>query len=302
MWILIAICAASFQTSRNVLARGIVREVSPALNTWARFAFNLPLSALVLLLISLWQGSLRTPAGFYAWCFGTAAAQLLGNVALVSAFRRSSFAESIVLHKLEVVFAALIGVFFFAEVPSPKGWVGVLICGVGVLLVNLGRDQGLSGWRRAFHFDLGALQAMSSGILLVLTSFFLKEATAVLVEANPQVGEGRFQATVNTLFHTVWMQVALATTYLVAVTPGQLARIRRHWRRMALIGAVGFSGSICWFWAYSLALVAYVKAVGQVELLYSVLISVFFFREQDVLRKLPGMALVVAGILMVIWK
>ncbi|MEE8585605.1 MAG: DMT family transporter [Acidobacteriota bacterium] len=302
MWILIAICAASFQTVRNTLARSIVGQVSPALNSWARFAFNLPFSAFLLLLVSLWHGSLKTPAGFYAWCFGTAAAQLVGNVALVSAFRRSSFAESIVLHKLEVVFAALIGALFFAEAPSPQGWAGVLVCGAGVLLINLGRDKGLSGWRKAVHFDLGALQAISSGILLVLTSFFLKEATAMLVEANPQLGDGRFQASVNTLFHTVWMQVALVTAYLVAATPGQLSRIRQHGKRMVLIGMASFSGSLCWFWAYSLAFVAYVKAVGQVELLYSVLISVFFFNERNVLRQLPGMALATAGILLVVWE
>lgn len=301
MWILLALLAASFQTLRNASARSIVAQVSPVLNSWARFAFNLPFAASLLVAVNWWNGRLATPGAFYGWCLATAAAQLAGNVALVSAFRRASFAESIVLHKLEVVFAALIGVAFFAEVPSPKGWAGVLVCGAGVAMINLRRANSLTGWRKAFHFDWGGLLAISSGILLVLTGFFLKEATALLVEANPQLGQGRFQASVNTLFHTVWMQVAIVTAYLFAFTPEQLSLIRRHWRRMALIGAAGFSGSLCWFWAYSLALVAYVKAVGQVEVLYSALISVFLFQERSVVRQLPAMALLVLGILLVVW-
>ncbi len=48
---------------------------------------------------------------------------------------------------------------------------------------------------------------------------------------------------------------------------------------MSLIGLTGFSGSLCWYWAYALALVAYVKAVGHVEMVYSVLISIFLLQD-----------------------
>ena len=301
MWIIITLFAASFQTVRNTLARSLSATISPTLNSWARFAFNLPLSTLLVTLLGLSIGWLTLSGTFFFWCFLTAASQLLGNVALVAAFNRSGFAQSIVLHKLEVVFAALLGVLFFAEVPETIGWMGVLLCGIGVLFINLKKDQGPAGWIRAFHLDAGTIQAISSGLLLVLTSFFLKEATAELAVLNPRLGEGRFEAAAHTLFHTVWMQVLLATGYLVIVTPGQLRLIRTHWRRMSLIGLAGFSGSLCWYWAYALALVAYVKAVGQIEMIYSVLISIFLLHDRSVVRQFPGVALVSAGILLVIW-
>ena len=69
---------------------------------------------------------------------------------------------------------------------------------------------------------------------------------------------------------------------------------------MALVGFVGFCGSQAWFWAYSLALVAYVKAVGQFELIGSVAISIFIFRERNVLQQLPGIAVITVGILLVV--
>lgn len=301
MWIVITLFAASFQTIRNTLARSLAGTVSPTLNSWARFAFNLPFSTILLMTVMTRQGRLVLPSAFFGWCFLTAASQLLGNVALVAAFRRSSFAESIVLHKLEVVFAALLGVLFFAEFPQRSGWLGIFFCAAGVLLINRGRSGGPGGWKSVFHMDMGALQAIGSGVLLVLTSFFLKEATEVIASANPRIGSARFEVSVHTLFHTVWMQVLMATLYLSIFSFSELRKIRANWRRMSLIGGFGFAGSLCWYWAYALALVAYVKAVGQIEMIYSVLIAIFLFHDRSVIRQLPGVVLLALGILLVVW-
>ena len=81
-------------------------QLSPALNTWARFAFNLPYSGPLVLLLHLLHGPAALPGAFLLGCLATAVTQLLGNVALIAAFRRATFAQSIVLHKLEVAFAA----------------------------------------------------------------------------------------------------------------------------------------------------------------------------------------------------
>src|SRR5262249_12647590 len=158
------------------------------LNTWARFAFNVPYSALLVLALRLHGGPAALTPRFFTLNVATAVAQLLGNVALTAAFRRATFAQSIVLHKLEVPFAALIGAMLFAELPAAAGWVGVAACTLGVLFINLGRAHGPAGWRRAFHLDRGALLAIASGVLWVFASFFLKDANADFVLANPRVG------------------------------------------------------------------------------------------------------------------
>jgi drug/metabolite transporter (DMT)-like permease len=65
---------------------------------------------------------------------------------------------------------------------------------------------------------------------------------------------------------------------------------------MLAIGATGFAGSLCWFWAYSLTLVAYVKAVGQIEAVLAVGLALFVWREPDVRQQLPGVLLIMLGI------
>jgi drug/metabolite transporter (DMT)-like permease len=221
-------------------------------------------------------------------------------VALVAAFQRANFAQSIVFHKLEVVFTALLGVALFGENPTPLGWLGVTACGAGVLVMNLGRERGPEGLRRAFHLDSGSLLALVCGVLLVLASFMLKEATGEFARLNPRVGADRFEAAAYTLFHTTWMEVAILSAWLLAFRSAEFRRVRAHWPRMLLIGAAAFAGSLCWFWAYSLALVAYVKAVGQIEAVLAVALALLVWKEREVWRQVPGVALVVAGIAVVL--
>jgi drug/metabolite transporter (DMT)-like permease len=296
MWVELSLAAGILQTVRNGLARSLSGRVSPALITWARFAFNLPFSGALAFALVAGRGAPELPPAFFTYAAITAVSQLLGNWALVSAFRHANFAQSIVLHKLEIAFTAVIGAWIFAEMPSPAGWAGIVLCTVGVLAMNLGRAAGPAGWRRAFHLDPGALLSLACAVLLVIASFMLKEAVEVFVAANPRVGGDRFEGAAHTLFHVTWMEVVLVTAGIAAFSPAELARVRQHWPRMAAIGAAGFAGSACWFWAYSIALVAYVKAVGQVEAVLSVALALAVWREREVWRQIPGVTLVLAGI------
>lgn len=300
MWALIALAAACFQTARNAVARSLAGHISPALNSWSRFTFNLPFSTLLVVALIAWNGSARTSAVFFAYAAATAITQLLGNVALISAFNHANFAQSIILHKLEVLFTALIGAAFFSEVPTRLGWLGVVACAAGVLWMNLRRESGPDGWRRAFHLDTGALLSLTCAILLVLASFALKGATTEFAFLNPRVGAGRFEAAAHTLFHTTWIEVAILSAWLIAARPAEFRHVCVHWRRMTMIGLTGFCGSLCWFWAFSLTLVAYVKAVGQIEGVLAVLLAIYVWREAEVRRQLPGVALVTLGILLVL--
>ncbi|MEY8840857.1 EamA family transporter, partial [Cribrihabitans sp. XS_ASV171] len=63
------------------------------------------------------------------------------------------------------------------------------------------------------------------------------------------------------------------------------------------VGLTSMGGSFCWFWAFTLQNAAYVKALGQVELIFSLLASTLVFRETVTRRELTGMALLGLSIL-----
>jgi drug/metabolite transporter (DMT)-like permease len=292
MWILLALAAGLLQSARNGLARSLSGAISPVLNSWARFSFNLPFSTGLVAVLVLARGAPETSLRFYGFCLATGLAQLLGNVALISAFRHSSFAQSIVLHKLEVLFTAVIGALAFAERPTALAWLGILISVAGVVAMAPGPIRS--------RFGKGSALAVAAGLALAIVGFLLKEAIEELVLLNPRVGSGRFEVAAHTLFHVTWIEVVLLTGWLLYPRKGELALVPLHWRRMLLQGSFAFSASLGWFWAYSLTFVAYVKAVGQVESLAAVLYSILIWKESEVVRQIPGMVLTLAGILLVL--
>ncbi len=292
MWVLLAFLAGLLQSVRNGLARSLAGAVSPVLNSWSRFAFNLPFSTTLIALLLVLYGAPATSLRFFALAFATGLAQLLGSIALIAAFRHASFAQSIVLHKLEVLFTAFLGALLFAEEPTRLAWLGILLTVAGVL--------GMAPAVGRSRFGKGQAFAVSAGLLLAIVGFFLKAAIEELVLLNPWVGDGRFVVAAHTLFHVTWMEVVLLTAWLARPRPSELALVPSNWKKMFLQGAFAFSASLGWFWAYSLAFVAYVKAVGQIESVAAVLYSLLIWKEREVARQIPGMALTLAGIALVL--
>ncbi len=74
----------------------------------------------------------------------------------------------------------------------------------------------------------------------------------------------------------------------------------REWRIAAPVGAAGMLASLGWFTAFTLATVAEVKAVGQVELIFSWLTARYAFGERPSGRETLAIALVAGGIVLVI--
>ena len=293
MWVFLALGAGLLQSARNAFARSLVGSISPVLNSWARFAVNLPFSTTLVLVLVLARGAPATSPRFFALAFATGLAQLLGSIALIAAFRHSNFAQSIVLHKLEVLFTAVIGAALFSEMPTALAWLGIFVSVAGVMAMAPG------GAFRA-RIGAGSVLAVAAGLLLAIVGFFLKAAIEELVVLNPWVGTGRFVVAAHTLFHVTWMEVVLLTAWLLYPRRGELSLVPLHWRRMLLQGSFAFSASLGWFWAYSLTFVAYVKAVGQVESVAAVLYSLLLWKESEVSRQVPGMALTLVGIVLVL--
>ena len=72
------------------------------------------------------------------------------------------------------------------------------------------------------------------------------------------------------------------------------------WRDSAWVGTLSACGSGCWFSAFALAPVALVRAVGQVEIIFTLLVSRFYLRESVEPQDRLGALVVVAGVVLVL--
>ena len=66
------------------------------------------------------------------------------------------------------------------------------------------------------------------------------------------------------------------------------------------VGLAGRLASIAWFTAFTMQNAAYVRALGQVELVFTFIASVFLFREKTSWLEVLGILFVVAAILILI--
>ena len=69
-----------------------------------------------------------------------------------------------------------------------------------------------------------------------------------------------------------------------------------------MLGFAGWAASIFWFMAFTLTHAAYVRALGQIELIFTFLASVFFFREKVSHAEIAGVILLSGAIILLIME
>ena len=80
----------------------------------------------------------------------------------------------------------------------------------------------------------------------------------------------------------------------------QLVAIFRNFKFSFLVGLTGVLGSMAWFNAMTLENAAYVRTLGQIELIFSLLTSYVVFKERSTRYEIFGMVLIVVGIVILL--
>jgi drug/metabolite transporter (DMT)-like permease len=81
---------------------------------------------------------------------------------------------------------------------------------------------------------------------------------------------------------------------------GQIGKVVAAWRSAGLVGLASLGGSLCWFTAFTLQNATYVYAVGQSEVILSLLASYVIFHEKLSWKEGAGIALVTLSVLSLI--
>ncbi|GGA08599.1 EamA family transporter [Neptunicoccus cionae] len=296
LWIPISIGAAFSQNLRFMLQKHLkATGLSTAGATFARFLFAAPLAAALLWVLvraNGWSLPALSPRFFLFAGIG-GLAQILATMCVVALFSRRNFAVGITFKKTETIQTALIGVIVLGEGISGYGLLAILIGLVGVILLSDPPErQGRGGWRRYFNGAAGL--GLASGALFGVSAIGYRGASLSLGEAHFLL------RSVFTLMCVTTFQTVIMAVWLSLREKGEIAKVLHHWRITALVGLSGMIGSLGWFTAFTLQNAAYVKALGQVELIFSFLASALFFKETTTLRELSGIGFVVLSILVLV--
>ena len=288
-WIILSIAAAAAQTLRFALQKALTGlTLGPAAATWARFLWSFPVVAMVMAayLATTDAEVPRLTTAFWVYALSGGITQILATICTVALFRHRAFAVGITFKKTEVMLTALVGLILLGDTISLFGAIAIVIGFLGVLLLSEPPEGG-QVWNR------GTALGLLSGIFFALSAVTYRGATLEIGADDLFLRSGVTLAIV-----TFWQTLALGA-WLALREPGQIAATFGAWRTSALVGVFSLLGSWCWFAAFSLQSAAYVFAVGQVELIFSIFVGLIWFRERLGPREILGMALLTASILAV---
>jgi drug/metabolite transporter (DMT)-like permease len=293
LWIFVTLAASAVQTLRFLLQKrlkGIGLSTGGA--TFSRFLFAAPLAALAALAL-IWVSGDGLPGlrpGFWAFAIAGGLGQIIGTFCTVALFSERSFAVGIAFTKSETLLVAAFSALILGEAVSALGLVAILIGVAGVLWLS---RIAAAGFLRGLFSRAMALGLLAGALLGVAAVGY--RGAVLAVEGGDVLLRAVVALTLVTGFQTLVMAL-----WLFWREPGQMALVLRHWRATAPVGATGVAGSLGWFVAFGLQHAAYVRALAQVELLFGLMVSVFWFRERASRTEAGGMALLLISLVMII--
>ena len=285
------LAAAFCQNLRSAFQKQLKDRLSTWGSTATRFVYAAPLAIAVLLALTLGRGApLPNLSGqFFAFALVGAVAQVLATGLLIHLFSRANFAAATAFTKTEPIQAALVGILLLGDALTLPALLAIITSIVGIILISL--PKGKDGkWRPDGALWIGLL----SGACFAVSSVSLRGASLSLGDANVVL------STSTTLAFVTVVQSALLLIWLRLREPGQVARLFGVWRHAGWVGLIGFLGSMAWVAAFTLKDAASVKAVGQVEILFTLVASRLMFRERVSLLEVAGILLLASGVVAIV--
>mgnify|MGYP001828052122 CR=1 FL=1 len=295
IWIPITIGAAVAQTFRFMLQKRLKgMALSTAGATFARFIYSSPLVAMIAITYATTtgQGLPELPAAFWPYALAGGTSQILATMCVIALFSHRNFAVGITFKKTEVLLSAFFGFLILGDTFTTLTIVAMLIGLAGVLLLS-DAPGGVGPWHRRIFSRATAL-GLGAGMLFGISGNGYRGASLSLGE-----GDVFYRAIVTLAIVTAFQTVAMAL-WLAWRERGEIGRVVASWRVAGLVGITSMIGSICWFKAFTLQNAAYVNAVGQIELLFSLIIGALFFGDNIGKREWQGLLLLTCSIVMLV--
>ena len=295
-WVLITIAAAFLQNIRSVLQKHLKGVMGTTGATFVRFGFGVPFA---IVFVGVLHFGLNYPLprpnfSFAGWVTLAALAQITAQALLIQMFSHRNFTVGTAYSRTEPAQAALFGLMFLGDRVSAGTLAAIAISLVGVVLISVARSASGGGALLRSVFSRTAALGLASGTIFGVAAVGYRAASLSLAGPNFMM-----QAAI-TLLAAIILQTIIMLVWMSFRAPEELGKIRAAWRIASLVGLVGATASFGWFMAMTLQTAAAVKALAQVEMIFTFASSVLVFREHVNRLEISGCILIVAGILVLL--
>ena len=265
LWVILTIAAAFAQNLRSALQKHLTATLSTAGAAYVRFFYALPFAVIYCLSVSEYTG-LPYPEVTYTfllWCLLGGLSQIIFTFLLVWMFSFRNFAVGTTFSKTEDFQVALLGYFLLGDEVTIWAAVAIALSLVGVIILSLNKSHLTVANLLYGMTEKATLIGLASGAFLGASVVFYRGAALSLN------GEGFLMPAAFSLTVAVFMQTIIMGVYLIMREPGQFTQVLSSWRSALPVGIAGVLASIFWFSSFVLQNAAYVRALGQVELVFT---------------------------------
>ncbi len=296
LWIPITIAAALCQNIRTTMQQKIRGILSVDGANFVRYLYGAPLALGALAFLVLFTGR-HVPS--ISWSFLllvtiAGVAQIVATSLMIHSFSLRNFTVGTVYSKTETVFVALFATFIAGEPLAFGSWMGIFVCLGGVAILSV---RGKLSDIRGVLADLthkGAVYGILSGAVFAIAAGTIREASKLLPEGDFVIRGITVLACMNTI------QVVLMAAYLARRDRPQLGKVWHNWRSSIWVGIFSVLGSAGWALAVTLENAALVRAVGQIELVFTFISSRLVLKERPSLGEWIGSILVIGGVVLIL--
>lgn len=240
----------------------------------------------------IWQGAAGPGPGYWLPGVGSALLNLAANLAFLEAVRIAPLSLTIPVLSLTPVFTTLLAIPLLGEVPSVRQLAGVVLVVAGVLWLNAGAGEGATLGRlwRSLARERGS-QLMAATALLWSLAMPL-DKMALAVSGAP--------------FHGLALNVGVALGALAVLAgrgrSGDLRRLGGRWGLLTLLVVVGVVALVLILLAISETWIGFIETMKRgLGSFMAVVWGRLFFAEAVTARKLVAVAVIAAGVALIVW-
>jgi len=296
LWIPLTIAAAFFQNIRSAMQKHLQGRMSTLAAAYVRFIYAVPIALIYLSGVLIYSDSSipETSTRFWFFCLLGGLCQIAFTVLLLWLFSFRNFAVGTTFSKLETIMVAIFGLLLLGDKLTGTVALAIALSTLGLWILSatqlkLTPASLLSGlWNKPTLIGLACAASLGASVVFFRGASLLLNLDNFLLSAA------------FTLFIVLGLQSLIMGAWMLFRDRDNLIKVFIHWRPALAVGLSGGLTSIGWFTAFTLQNATYVRALGQIELLFSFLATVFIFREKITRAELVGICFITTSIILVL--
>ncbi len=298
LWIPLTIGAAFFQNIRSALQKHLSGKISRLGAAYVRFLYALPIALIYLYgLASYTDQSLPDiNSTFLLYSLLGGICQIIFTVFLLWLFSFRNFAVGTTLSKLETAMVAIFGLLLLGDTLTSAVVAAIAVSALGLIILSLGQSKlsvanAVAGlWQKSTLIGLSCAAWLGLSVVLFRAASLSLQLDHFLMAAS------------FTLFIVLTLQTLIMGLVLALREFEEFKKVFSYWRPACAVGISGGLASIGWFTAFTLQNASYVRALGQIELVFTFVLTVFLFREKVSRAEVIGITLIMGSIVLLLLR